>query len=727
MKIENIIERMLDHEWFDQSYQNAIAQHLRPAVSIPELKSLFNTTISFDADSQFELPTKLPRPSSVSKHPICAYLYSVDQHEYAVIQRWAVNNLHAACILKSIPNKGEKDHQNTIIKVLDRFRLANEAYAVSRQGQQLSKYQQEYLWLWNQLPSHEIPLAQFVKNLRELENDFKLNRFQYLLLLDIRRFYEYVLALKPKKNYSAPPKHIDDPHYLDEHSAILYCPYDMPQKQHPTLFYEELQDEQPNQQYSLNTAQVSPLASQSSYLQHQVSKLTQQHIIRQQHNFSCSKHYPDFNSLSLLVEHCHQVYLTHPEKNKAYLFILLSFLSGVPVEQWLKLQTNQRRVLNNRQKIILENDQYFLRSKFTLFENADFEYKNQLLNQVTYFDLPLIKELVDGLKQAPIVSKEQVNQALKKCREELFIPSLSTKKISVLLHHCIYRHTNNEQLADILTGIDANRSVSISYCSYPVYRLQQNYQSTVEQLSCDLAKKIHITSDPKLRFGSCKAPKPATVTAIFAYLQHQIIQARHNSKMLEMFNHYNIWLWHILLLFTAARPVIGFPGFLRNFDLKQQWLWVSDKEIHSRIDDGRLIPLCDFAVQEVRQFIGYLREFQQLHPEHQSHIQEILSSKKPLLSVYQHGEWQELSPHLISSFTHVMQLNHANWLRHTARAYLTSKVDEQFILALMGHEQNQQEMGQKFSSMSLQQYRTIATHLNEMQNFYSIDGMYEYA
>lgn len=278
MKIENIIERMLDHEWFDQSYQNAIAQHLRPAVSIPELKSLFNTTISFDADSQFELPTKLPRPSSVSKHPICAYLYSVDQHEYAVIQRWAVNNLHAACILKSIPNKGEKDHQNTIIKVLDRFRLANEAYAVSRQGQQLRKYQQEYLWLWNQLPSHEIPLAQFVKNLRELENDFKLNRFQYLLLLDIRRFYEYVLALKPKKNYSAPPKHIDDPHYLDEHSAILYCPYDMPQKQHPTLFYEELQDEQPNQQYSLNTAQVSPLASQSSYLQHQVSKLTQQHI-----------------------------------------------------------------------------------------------------------------------------------------------------------------------------------------------------------------------------------------------------------------------------------------------------------------------------------------------------------------------------------------------------------------------------------------------------------------
>ena len=727
MKIENIIERMLDHEFFDQDYQNAIAQHLKPTVLIPELKPLLKTTVSFDADSKFELPTKLPLPPSVSKHPICAYLYSVDQHEYPVIQRWAVHNLHAACILKAIPNPTEKDHQTTIIRVFNRFRLANEAYAASQQGKQLNRYQQEYLWLWEQLPSHEITLADFVKSLRELENDSKLNRFQYLLLLDIRRFYDYVLALKPKKHYSAPPKHIDEPIYLDEHNAILHCPYDMPQKQHPALFYEELQDEQPNQQYSINTAQVSPLTSQSSLLQHRVSKLTQQHIIRQQHNFSCSKHYPDFNSLSLLVQHCHQLYLNHQKKNKAYLFILLSFLSGVPIEQWLYLQSKQRYALNKRQKVIFENDQYFLRSKFTLFEDPAFEYKDQLLNQVTHFDLPLVKELVEGLRQQPILKQEQVAHALKKCREELFIPSLSTKKISVLLHHCIYHYTQNEQLADILTGIDANRSVSISYCSYPIYRLQQSYQGTVHQLSKDLAKEIYVIDDEQQRFGSCKAPKPAIVTAIFAYLQHQIIQAEHQGKMLDMFNHYNVWLWHILLLFSAARPVSDFPGFLKNFDLKQQWLWLSDKEIHSRTNDGRLIPLCDFVVKQIRLFITYLNEFQQLYPEHQPYIQEILSSKKPLLSVYQHGQWQALSPHLVNSFTRIMQLDHANWLRHTARAYLTEQADENFILALFGHEQNQQEMGQKFSSLSLQQYKELANCLNNMQHAYQIDGMYEHA
>lgn len=725
MQTKPLIQRLLEQEFIHDHYAEILEQYLNRTVDIPELKQL----LKLDNEIEQNHPSLfLHAPPSVSAHPVCAYIYSAQQHsQHSVIQQWAVHNLHAACILKSIPNAAKKDHQTTIIKVLDRFRLANEAYAASQQEKQLSKSQHHYLWLWQQLPQDEISLDTFVKELRRLEANPQLTRFQYLLILDIRRFYDYVMALKPKKNSSSSIKHVDQPYYLDDHEAILCHPQDISQKEDPALYYEKLQDEQPNQQYSINTAQVSPLSTQSSFLQHKISQLTQQHIIRQQHNFVCSKHYPDLNSLSLLVQHCHQHYLNNTYKNKAYLFILLSFLSSVPIEQWLNLQTKQRYALNKRQKLILENDQYFLRSKFTLFEDREFEYKDQLLNQVTHFDLPLVKELVEGLRQPPTVKQEQVAHALKKCREELFIPSLSTKKISVLLHHCIYRYTQNEQLADILTGIDANRSVSISYCSYPVYRLQQCYKSTVQQLSNDLAKEIHVIDDDRERFGSCKAPKPATVTAIFAYLQHQIIQAKHHGQMLEIFNHYNVWLWHILLLFSAARPVSEFPGFLKNFDLKKQWLWVSDKEIHSRTDDGRLIPLCDFVVKEIRLFITYLNEFKQLHPEHQPYIQEILSSKKPLLSVYQHGQWQALSPHLISSFTHVMELNHANWLRHTARAYLTEKADEKLILAVFGHEKNQQEIGQKFSSLSLQQYRTLATHLNDMQHTYQIDGMDEHA
>ena len=309
MQTKPLIQRLLEQEFIQDHYAEVLEQYLNRTVDIPELKQLLKLDNKIEQNHRSLF---LHAPPSVSAHPICAYIYSVQQHsQHSVIQRWAVHNLHAACILKSIPNSGKKDHQTTIIKVLDRFRLANEAYAASQQKTQLSKYQQEYLWLWQQLPCDEKPLADLVKDLRLLEANPQLNRFQHLLLLDIRRFYDYVLALKPKKNYSAPPKHIDEPHYLDEHGAILCCPQDIPQKEHPALFYEQLQDEQPKQQYSLNTTQVSPLATQSSFLQHKISQLTQQHIIRQQHDFTCSKHYPDFNSLSLLVKHCHERYLNN--------------------------------------------------------------------------------------------------------------------------------------------------------------------------------------------------------------------------------------------------------------------------------------------------------------------------------------------------------------------------------------------------------------------------------
>ncbi len=68
-------------------------------------------------------------------------------------------------------------------------------------------------------------------------------------------------------------------------------------------------------------------------------------------------------------------------------------------------------------------------------------------------------------------------------------------------------------------------------------------------------------------------------------------------------------MWHILLLFTAARPVAEFPGFLKNFNLKRQILMVSDKEVGGRKGFGRLIPLCPFLVEEIKKFLNFLEYF----------------------------------------------------------------------------------------------------------------------
>src|SRR5690606_26918761 len=105
---------------------------------------------------------------------------------------------------------------------------------------------------------------------------------------------------------------------------------------------------------------------------------------------------------------------------------------------------------------------------------------------------------IRGLKRKPILEQLDISKALQQCREVLYIPSLTSKKLSTLLHANIYHMTGNAQLADILTGIDANRSCSISYCScsisycsYPVYRLQREYVETVQKLSKRLGVFLH--------------------------------------------------------------------------------------------------------------------------------------------------------------------------------------------------------------------------------------------
>ncbi len=60
------------------------------------------------------------------------------------------------------------------------------------------------------------------------------------------------------------------------------------------------------------------------------------------------------------------------------------------------------------------------------------------------------------------VSFDDIQQYLRKLRQELLIPKLSVVKVSSLLHHTVLAKTGNKQLADLITGIDANQSSSVS-------------------------------------------------------------------------------------------------------------------------------------------------------------------------------------------------------------------------------------------------------------------------
>ncbi len=57
---------------------------------------------------------------------------------------------------------------------------------------------------------------------------------------------------------------------------------------------------------------------------------------------------------------------------------MLAFLTGNSVNEWLYIQSKRAKKLNNRQKLIHKNDQFFLSSQFNVFENRNFEYSDKL-------------------------------------------------------------------------------------------------------------------------------------------------------------------------------------------------------------------------------------------------------------------------------------------------------------------------------------------------------------
>lgn len=128
---------------------------------------------------------------------------------------------------------------------------------------------------------------------------------------------------------------------------------------------------------------------------------------------------------------------------------MLAFLIGNSVNEWLYIQSKRAKNLNNRQKLIHKNDQFFLSSKFNVFENRDFEYSYSLLNQTIYLDIPIPDLFIEDLRKMDSVSIDDIQQYLRKLRQKLLIPKLSVIKVSSLLHHTVLEKSGNKQLADL--------------------------------------------------------------------------------------------------------------------------------------------------------------------------------------------------------------------------------------------------------------------------------------
>ncbi|WP_180164527.1 hypothetical protein [Acinetobacter sp. YH12049] len=737
ISLQKTIEKLFNDEQFER------AQHINFIIKLLSSQQTDNFLDGlnldyFNADIKFQ--SDLPKPSvisfskkvKISNLPITSYINSIAQlsESQTHAQHWNILVLKAAIYLIALPElkpelfkQAHTEHFNTVKRLFQRFRTANKNLDTEKKYQNTEEYQR--LWsTYLQDPTQS--LEQFIQHLITLDTD-ELPEFDRNLLNDIRITFNYILKNKAKIARASIDTQLQH-QFLDEEQFIEESIEIKKGAKSKALNIETLIDEPINRQIVVNPTDVTPLAAHSETSQNYVLPLVAKHIQRKEHLLTSSSFFPNSSSVHYLLKKLHVDYSEH--QNKSALILMLAFLTGNSVNEWLCIQSKRAKNLNNRQKLIHKNDQFFLSSKFNVFENRDFEYSTSLLNQTIYLDIPIPNLFIEDLRKMDSVSFDDIQQYLRKLRQELLIPKLSVVKVSSLLHHTVLAKTGNKQLADLITGIDANQSSSVSYCHQNILRLHAQYIDILKSLCADVASTyescVRSLPDSITHFGSRKAPKPQVITEIFAILKFNIF-SQAEDDLISIFNHYNIWLWHILLLFTAARPVAEFPGFLKNFNLKRQILMVSDKEVGGRNGFGRLIPLCSFLVEEIKKFLKFLEYFStqimMSHPALSDVIQQIEASKLPFLGIIQNDEWKPLSPSTVKDFHPELGLDHANWHRHTARAFLTYKISEPEILALFGHELMQQEAAHPFSSLSLSQFSKIADVLEQMRSQFKIVGI----
>ena len=170
--------------------------------------------------------------------------------------------------------------------------------------------------------------------------------------------------------------------------------------------------------------------------------LVAKHIQRKEHLLPYSSLFPNTTSISALITELYKNYIVEVKedskdkdkeiKKKASLILMLSFLTGNKIQEWLRLQSKRAKNLNARQQIKQSNGQYYLRSKFSIFENKDFAYPEGLLNQTVHLDIPIPNSFIESLRDGDPVKEEDLQQHLKQLRAKFYIPKLSLIRIGSL-------------------------------------------------------------------------------------------------------------------------------------------------------------------------------------------------------------------------------------------------------------------------------------------------------
>lgn len=518
-----------------------------------------------------------------------------------------------------------------------------------------------------------------------------------------------------------------------------------------------------------NNYQPNKKIAKSSQLQQYQVKTNYLHSRRNAFAFSSNLRVLSLLSYQrLFAKLWYQLVEENFREHQAVAVLLLTLLSGRQIKTVIaELASNKAQ----RQWLVEESKGVtVIKNNINVTLNQRGKLKEHTRSHGSNFVLPLPHEIQAIINNRFEVEIKVVDELLRSLKSQLTLPVLSSQHIESALSFII-THVISERLhADMLTGVDVQHSSPLYYTSVETSSLIKTYQAALTIISAKTFRnlesiyfdksvgvdKFPANLDPmsyklwqsrkylffmylptlssntnKPYIGSEMALTDKTCRKFFKKLADNV--QNYNGRLvrnsrddtdtyIDQFNAYSLWLWHIIQIQTGIRPVNDVPGFLNQFNLTQELYWVSDKAIRQGSDHGRLVPVSNFLAVALKSYIDYLEQFASLHnpvyPKHSLAIKDILQSRVPLLQVFSFNPkgFIPIYPSRIRSLLGKFFYHQDNWLRHQVRSMLTNKASEVQICALFGHEHADQEIFHPMSSASINRYKELAKHLDNIAN-----------
>ena len=665
-----------------------------------------------------KIMTQHPTDLSISKYPLAHYLLALINTPSAYQSnalKWAIFNTQCIELLNS------KEHTATVANLCRRFRLAST--------------KKEYYWLYNFLPSLPIELEELVKFLKNTETENgelfdkskeSLEKTEMGQLAEIRVIYTYAhtQSERQKRNRQSNPN-IPKPSQTDV-KKTLRISLDG-EKTYQTHFERGVAKQPPEDKtiekvedhnFEFNSLEQCSITAQINNLKNK--------ILHQNKNELMSKPNPRVFDLPT-AQYIMQILLEQAENSPIHTLLLFSVLSLTHYKDLPVFQKNLRVSTKNKE-VSLKPQKCFFKQSFEVSKFKDFVLRKHRLNSVNSFTIPLPQYYLENLSQLKkmdgVEIDSKIQEYLQKINKGLTF-QLTTQNLPRLLSDIALNELEYELESKLLNGESVQHYIPCHYSSTQIVDIINIYTQiltlTVPQLETEYLEEF---SNPH-SFGSQQTPNLPFVKSFFHQLDQRV---REHPNPFQTLNHYSIWLWHICMLITSARPSESFPPNLDYLDLDNQLMAVADKEQRYSGTIGRYLPFNDYLRDEIQHYLKYLKYFLHLTKAYLSNeqvqaIHEVFEGERPFLLFYDpQGDIRNLELSDIQKFCTEIALQR-NWTRHFSRYFFAQYCNEDIVKDIFGHDEAMQGLFDRYSGFQATDYDHIRVAQDKLVEILELKSM----